>query len=159
MSFCEGSQVCCKGVLDDGSGRASYWKSSEGRCLTQEGNTVAEKSFCEDLESPDTQRTEESFVLTNCEDSYGDDPSTPGITQGSWDNEGLDPKHGRRGSSGVADTCSFHYWYALRYAGERIKRGESILVEGVCPQMNVQVGQPGEVQEQLMKFYKCDCAQ
>ena len=92
--------------------------------------------------------------LTSCVDADGDDPFVPGVSEWSYIKTS-EKKGDESGGGSSTDECSFHYWYVLRYIGEDIKLGDTILVEGICPSLDVLGAQNGEIRTQ--KFYKCEC--
>lgn len=94
------------------------------------------------------------YTLTSCSDTDdGDNPISPGIIE--WRYTGTDASEGS-GRSG--DICSdLHYVNILLYAGEDISWGDSILVEGACSTIGTIADQPGSLQMQVTKFYKCKC--
>src|SRR3989344_7059232 len=102
------------------------------------------------------------YSLTSCSDSDGDDPNTPGYSsweateiEGTLSKPGSEPSRSTGSSTDICD--QLHYVNVLLYSGVDIGWGESVLVENVCPDIGTTGSDPGDVQWQTMKFYKCNC--
>ncbi|MDO8656332.1 MAG: hypothetical protein Q7K45_03770 [Nanoarchaeota archaeon] len=95
--------------------------------------------------------------LTACSDTDGDDPATSGYI--TWNATGslADGKDIQAGGS-TGDVCSeIHYVNVFLYAGEELNWGQLVLVENVCPSLGTESDEPGDIDWQTKKFYKCSC--
>ena len=93
------------------------------------------------------------YTLASCVDSDGDSPSTMGELNYTYNGSGITSGYYNGGNS-----CSFHYFYVLKYSGEKILWGETILNEHICPSnFDTLFDQPGDIGTETNKFYKCKC--
>ena len=92
------------------------------------------------------------YSITNCTDSDGDNPSMLGDI--NWNYIATD---GSTGGGSGGDRC-YGDLYGLKYGGKKFRRGETVLVEGVCPSdFNTRYDQPGDIltSKYTSKYYKC----